>query len=126
VSQPFPPADLPTTITRKSFLKSAFPVGSDSRMTYTIKHADWSWHIEPNSDGKGYLLRYKRPTDWAQCPTAYSTPEEAANAVASRKTGVPDWDNLDQKAPFPVLSSWLIDPSGSVRLPPALPDILPS
>jgi hypothetical protein len=81
-------------------------------MVYTIKHSEWQWLIEPNSTGKGYLLKYKRPMRWKDCKS-FDSPKAAAEALASGKTGVKEWDGLKHEKPFPSFSAWLIDPTGS-------------
>jgi hypothetical protein len=84
-------------------------------MTYTIKNSDWQWLIEPNPANKNYVLKYKKPTDWSTA-REYDTAEEAAQAVASGQTGIPDWDVLKRMIPFPNFASWLIDPNDTFGL----------
>jgi hypothetical protein len=94
-------------------------------MTYTLKHSDWQWLIEPQLNTKKYLLKYRRPTAWTECGS-FDTPEAAANAVAKGETGEKDWDNLNRDLPDQSLASWLIDPAGGVLAPilPAIAGIL--
>jgi hypothetical protein len=81
-------------------------------MLYTIKHSEWQWLIEPRVNGKRYALRYRRPTRWRDCKT-FPSPEAAAAAVATGKTGLKEWDTMKRDKPFPSLAEWLIDPTGS-------------
>jgi hypothetical protein len=80
-------------------------------MTYTIRHSNWQWLIEPEPEGKRCILKYKRPVDWTEC-SRFDTPEAAAEAVANGKTGQTEWDELKRETPVPSLASWLIDPTG--------------
>jgi hypothetical protein len=80
-------------------------------MTYTIKHSDWQWLIEPSASGKKFVLKYKKPMKWRQCGI-YRSAEAAASAVAEGRTGIPLWDAIKHDRPFPALSAWLIDPTG--------------
>jgi hypothetical protein len=79
-------------------------------MTYTMKHAEWQWLIAPDPDGKGCILKYKKPTEWFAA-RHFDTPEAAADAVANGATGQKDWDDLKREKPLPGLAAWLIDPS---------------
>jgi hypothetical protein len=81
-------------------------------MVYTIKHSEWQWLIEPNKTGKRYVLKYKRPMRWRDC-RSFNSAEAAADAVATGKTGLKEWDSIKHEKPFPSFSAWLIDPSGS-------------
>jgi len=96
-------------------------------MTYTMKYSDWQWLIEPEARGKGYLLKYRRPTAWTDC-NSFDTPEAAADAVARGTTGQKDWDELKREAPPASLAAWLIDPTGGALAPiiPVVTDILRS
>jgi hypothetical protein len=84
-------------------------------MTYTIKNADWHWLIEPDAKSKKYVLKYKKPTQWTSL-REFDTPEEAAEAVSTRQTGLPEWDALKHLLPFPKFASWLIDPNDTFSL----------
>lgn len=94
-------------------------------MTYTMKHSDWQWQIEPVAGSKKYLLKYRRPTAWTNCNT-FDTPEAAADAVAKGTTGQKEWDALEHEKRPPNLAAWLIDPAGGVLAPiiPVVSDIL--
>jgi hypothetical protein len=82
-------------------------------MIYTIRHSNWQWLIETDEKKKRSILRFKRPTDWTECNT-YDTPEDAADAVATGRTGQRDWDEMKRESPIPSLASWLIDPAGQL------------
>ena len=82
-------------------------------MIYTIRHSNWQWLIETDEQRKRATLRCKRPTDWTEC-NSYETPEEAAEAVASGRTGQKEWDEMKRESPIPSLASWLIDPAGQI------------
>lgn len=84
-------------------------------MTYTIKNSDWQWLIEPDAKTKKYRLKYKKPTQWTSVRD-FDTPEEAADAVSSGKTGLEEWDTLKRLLPFPHFASWLIDPNDTFGL----------
>jgi len=85
------------------------------QMTYTIKNSDWHWLIEPDAKSKKYLLKYKKPTQWTSL-REYDTPEEAAEAVSTGNTGLPEWDAFKRLLPFPNFTSWLIDPNDTFGL----------
>jgi hypothetical protein len=93
-------------------------------MTYTMKHSDWQWLITPEPRGERYLLKYKRPREWTNC-NSFDTPEAAAEAVSSGKTGQKDWDNLKLETAPHSLAAWLIDPTGGALGPiiPVVSDI---
>ena len=82
-------------------------------MIYTIRNSNWQWLIESDDQKKQAVLKCKRPTDWTQC-NIYGTPEEAAEAVATGRTGQKDWDEMKRESPIPSLGSWLIDPTGQL------------
>ena len=85
-------------------------------MNYTMQRSDWQWLITPEPGGKGYRLKYKRPTEWTDCNT-FDTPEAAAEAVAKGTTGQMEWDAIKHLAPIPSLAAWLVDPTGGPLSP---------
>ncbi len=93
--------------------------------TYTMKHSDWQWLIEPQPKSQKYLLKCRRPTAWTDCDS-FDTPEQAAEAVAKGKTGQKDWDRMNNDRPPATLAAWLIDPTGGPLAPiiPVVSDIL--
>jgi len=93
--------------------------------SYTLRHSDWQWLIQPESNGKKYLLRCRQPSDWVNC-RSFNTPEEAADSVAKGTTGQKDWDERKREDHFPTLAAWLIDPTGGPLAPivPVVSDIL--
>ena len=88
-------------------------------MTYTTRQSDWQWLIEPEPGSSRCILKYKSPSDWTEC-SRFDTPEAAADAVASGRTGKKEWDELKRDPPVPGLAAWLIDP-GAGPLSPILP-----
>jgi hypothetical protein len=84
-------------------------------MTYTMKHSNWQWLIEPDPQAKRYRLKYKKPTEWTLA-NVFDTPEAAAEAVASGKTGEKEWDEMKRESPIPGLAAWLIDPGGPISI----------
>jgi hypothetical protein len=85
-------------------------------MTYTMKHSDWQWLIEPEAGSKRFLLKCRRPIAWTDC-NSFETPEAAADAVANGTTGQKDWDDMKRETPPASLASWLIDPTGGALAP---------
>jgi hypothetical protein len=79
-------------------------------MTYTMKHAEWQWLIEPEPQGTRCILKFRKPTEWTEA-RRFDTPEAAAAAVANGTTGEKEWDDIKRDAPLPGLAAWLIDPS---------------
>ena len=84
-------------------------------MTYTMKHSDWQWLIEPEPQGKRYSLKYRKPTEWTEA-SRFDSPEAAADAVALGKTGQKEWDDMKRDFPIQGLAAWLIDPSGPISV----------
>jgi hypothetical protein len=84
-------------------------------MTYTMKHSNWQWLIEPEPQGRSYSLKYKKPTEWTEA-RRFDSPEAAAEAVANGRTGQKDWDEMKRESPLPGLAAWLIDPGGPISI----------